>query len=223
MCRMLVSVCLALALTSVCSAAVMSSWEDGQADGWSSAWGGPYTLIPAQFGNGSATDGTYSLGILPVAGQYWSVSYNGNANFAGATTFSFDMTIKLGDGWSNDSWVNSDKLAIQNNTSWSWDEVPHSAITIQVLSGGSPGAPDNNGNVAYWNTGMGDIQWRISYNLAGVPSADLFNGAYSLYWALQYSGTTPGLVYVDNVQITPEPATMALLGLGGLALIRRKR
>jgi hypothetical protein len=27
----------------------------------------------------------------------------------------------------------------------------------------------------------------------------------------------------DNFQLTPEPATMGLLGLGGLALIRRKR
>jgi hypothetical protein len=32
-----------------------------------------------------------------------------------------------------------------------------------------------------------------------------------------------GTYYFDNARFTPEPATIALLGLGGLALIRRKR
>jgi hypothetical protein len=44
------------------------------------------------------------------------------------------------------------------------------------------------------------------------------------HWGETFSGTAVGGVYeFDEATLVPEPATMALLGLGGLALIRRKR
>jgi hypothetical protein len=62
-------------------------------------------------------------------------------------------------------------------------------------------------------------------------------GAYRLYIETQtgvlqfgegYVGPTPyahsyASLDVDNVQLTPEPATLSLLALGGLAVLRRKR
>jgi hypothetical protein len=32
-----------------------------------------------------------------------------------------------------------------------------------------------------------------------------------------------GTVYYDNVRLVPEPATLGLLGLGGLVLLRRRK
>jgi len=35
--------------------------------------------------------------------------------------------------------------------------------------------------------------------------------------------SAPATFYVDYIRVVPEPATLTLLGLGGLALLRRKR
>ena len=43
-------------------------------------------------------------------------------------------------------------------------------------------------------------------------------------WELEYAGfNLANAYYIDNFQITPEPATMVLLALGGLAVLRKGR
>ena len=42
-------------------------------------------------------------------------------------------------------------------------------------------------------------------------------------WLYTWKGDSSSGVYIDDVSMTPEPATMGLLALGGLAMLRRRR
>ena len=67
-----------------------------------------------------------------------------------------------------------------------------------------------------WDTGG---SW-TTYNFATIAPAGAVNAQFKLdSWA---GGGGAVTAYIDNVSITPEPATMVLLGIGGLVALRRK-
>ena len=72
---------------------------------------------------------------------------------------------------------------------------------------------------AYWEGTDGSMQYvgdgQVQGGTAGVDQANI---KYSTR-----SGGEGSEFDIDNISITPEPATIMMLGLGGLALIRRKR
>ena len=64
---------------------------------------------------------------------------------------------------------------------------------------------------------VGDNFLDLKFDLGATPDRANSGSSSQLY---NYSG---GRVFLDNVTVVPEPATMGLLALGGLMLRRRKR
>jgi hypothetical protein len=216
---MLVSICLALALTSTSFGVVAGNWEtsaegwvSGTAAGWNSG-GANVSIVPGQ--PVGATLDSASLGaVSDIGGWAWLAvvaTWNGGVTFSGAdardnTNLSFDATTLAAD-WADCSWyqlVATIQIQYEGDI---WMNLP------QVYS-------------ASWSPMSGDYtaHFDIDYSSVAFPESNVWNCQIALGCNNNAGAGSPMLVtYLDNVQLTPEPATLALLGLGGLALIRRKR
>lgn len=111
-----------------------------------------------------------------------------------------------------------------NNANWGHDTIGppyYRTIVGQFENSASPyGTFDQGGNVYEWNEGVigdsrcirgGSFDNTVVYALHAADRADYFVPSYEFY--------SIGFRVVE----VPEPGTMTMLALGGLALIRRKR
>ncbi len=190
----------------------------------------PFDLSGYAAGDGTnptSTSTGEAMGVFPAgsilgAGQVWVIAadaegfaafygFKPNFEFANSTSVNFagndatvpDLTQKAGWGVSNAS------LGIANGGDDIGILTPESNATTFTFIDGS-----NHGSVMTFFTGAPTLAGNQSYER--VPANQDTNSASD--FVVRTTGTaTPGAVTV------PEPAALSLLGLGGIAMLRRRR
>ncbi len=183
-------------------------------DGWGPSWEGTPT-----FGYSNTTGVTlheWSLQVGPsqASGFKWSMLRDGVIDFDAWPTLHLDVTWVASE-WVDDGnqtiWVNLELVAVNSQAGW-----------FQVQAD-DPVNPDWPGSWDPYNWGAVHTR-HLSWCIWDLEMAKVTDWMQVLL-ATNYGGdiVTAGNYYIDNIRLTPEPATIALLGLGGLAMLRRRR
>lgn len=167
---------------------------------WGELWGGNYGRSPFHHGQS-----TFSAGTVPGAGNghqfalNWT-TWHDNAwhHLLDATPviLNYDQWYELGFAWGGPD--HDFELSVGGRLVAAYDLLPGVTLSLEGAMG------MGSGNGKKW--GLGSVERPYGSN-AGVTYADL------KVWD----------EYVQLGSVIPEPATIALLGLGAVALLRKRR
>lgn len=210
-----VSICLMAAVLSMpASAVIIGDWESMPAsgDGWINWSGGAAieTLSEYQAGTVGVTSGSQSLRLTKSGwAQTLSIKLQNNGlvdDFMANSIFSIDVSVPanhVNDG--SGGWTKIEGIAL-NADGYSWATQ---AGTTQLLG--------------FWdNSPVQTITLSFDYS-AAKASMPATPGWVEIIITTNSDGVHNDL-YFDNAQLLiPEPATLSVLGLGALALLRKKK
>jgi len=221
MCRKLSIMCLVLVLSSAAYAGdvLIGSWE-GVSDGWTDWNGGTQisiedaTVMPSkyQYSYAWSSDGYSSLRLEKQGWQQnLTISLAGLGlvdEFLANNIFQFDVmaeadTLGVG-GWSEIYTCSLNANGIESNI---WQDL-----------GEKP--------AAHWDYWAGSPQrvFTVQFDYSAYKSQIAPTASWVEFILATNGGDTDrDVFYIDNARLTPEPTTVTLLGLGALALLRRKR
>lgn len=186
-----------------------SGWPQGD---WSNTWETNATFSTST--TIGVTSGSQSLVVSAPSGFKWQFMYNGDAfRSTGLGTVSVDVTWVASEWAGEGIWVKLDVVAVQGD-GLGWTQVS----PTDPMNPSYPGSWDP----YYW----GEVHTRtLTYTF---DTASLGPSWSQLIFSTNYGGTITqaGNYYIDNIRITPtipEPATISLVGLGALSLLRKRK
>ncbi|UCE60152.1 MAG: PEP-CTERM sorting domain-containing protein [Phycisphaerales bacterium] len=181
--------------------------------------------------NHSGADGPLSS----PGGAFWNFVIGGldasdlYTEFAGPTPFDIVYLTADGNASYSDPGINNLQDSGSYNAFQILDLLPGQTYTVAAYVGHNGGflVQDANGSQAYFYGDPGADGWSLPgsqgnggdyFLVSGLMPYDTGNGEYGLWFSLD--GTITGLQISGPI---PEPSSLILLLLGGLALLRRTR